>query len=173
VRKFLRKRLQLIQKLKPIDSAKRLAFCEEVLGMMARDEGLSKWIIFSDEATFHLSVKVNRHNIRIWGSEKPVAVVEMERDSPRVKVFCAVSRRRVFCPFFFAEKSVTGQVYLKMLQNWLMPQLAEEEYIFQQDGAPPHWHMGVREHLNGTYQVDGLVVHQLQTSAHGHPGHRT
>jgi hypothetical protein len=56
----------------------------------------------------------------------------------------------VFGPFFFAEKSVTGQVYLKMLQNWLMPQLAEEEeFIFQQDGAPPHWHMGVREYLNG------------------------
>jgi hypothetical protein len=64
--------------------------------MMERDEGLSKRIIFSDEATFHLSRKANRHNIRIWGSEKPVAVVEMERDSPKVNVFCAVSRRRLF-----------------------------------------------------------------------------
>jgi hypothetical protein len=119
--------LQLIQKLKLNDPAKRLAFCEEVVGMMERDEGLSKRIIFSDEVTFHLSGNVNRHYIRIWGSEKPVAVVEIERDSPKVNVFCAVSRRRVFGPFFFAEKSVTGQVYLKMLQNWLMPQLAEEE----------------------------------------------
>jgi hypothetical protein len=110
---------------------------------------LSKRIIFSDEATFHLSGKVNRHNIMIWGSEKPVAVVKLERVSPKVKVFCAVSRRRVFGPLFFAEKSVRGQVYLKMLQNWLMPQLAEEEFIFQQDGAPPHWHMGVREYLSG------------------------
>jgi hypothetical protein len=107
---------------------------------------LSKRIIFSDEATFHLSGKANRHNIRIWGSEKPVAVVEMERESPKVNVFCAVSRRRVFGPFFFAEKSV----YLKMLQNWLMSQLAEEEeFIFQQDGAPPRWRMGVREYLSG------------------------
>jgi hypothetical protein len=72
----------------------------------------------------------------------------MERDSPKVNVFCAVSRRRVFGPFFFADKSVTGQVYLKMLQNWLMPQLAEKEFIFQQDGVPPHWHMGVREYLS-------------------------
>jgi hypothetical protein len=32
----------------------------------------------------------------------------MERDSPKVNVFCAVSRRRVFDPFFFAEKTVTG-----------------------------------------------------------------
>jgi hypothetical protein len=117
--------------------------------MMEKDKGLSKRIIFNDKGTFHLSRKVNRHNIRIWGSEKPVAVVEMECDSPKVTMFCAVSRRRVFGPFFFADKSVMGQVYLKMLQNWLMPQLAEEEFIFQQDGASPHWHMGVREYLNG------------------------
>jgi hypothetical protein len=57
--------LQLIQKLKPNDSAKRLAFCEEVLGMMERDEDLSKIITFSEEATFHLSGKVNKHNIRV------------------------------------------------------------------------------------------------------------
>jgi hypothetical protein len=117
--------------------------------MMERDEGLSKRIIFSGEASFHLYGKVNRHNTGIRGSEKPVAAVEMERDSPKVNVFCAVSRRRVFGPFFLAEKSVTGEVYLKMLQNWSVPQLAEEEeFIFQQDGAPPHWHMGVREYLS-------------------------
>jgi hypothetical protein len=47
VRKILRKRLHLylykfqwIQKLKPNDPAKRLPFCEEVLSMMERDEGL-------------------------------------------------------------------------------------------------------------------------------------
>jgi hypothetical protein len=76
------------------------------------------------------------------------------------KVFCAVSRRRVCGPFFF------GQVYLKMLKSWLMSQVAEEEeFIFQQDGAPPHWHMGVRGTSVETYQVDGLVVHQPQTSS--------
>jgi hypothetical protein len=118
--------------------------------MMERNQGLLKRIIFSDEATFHLSRKVNRHNIQIWGSEKPVAVVGMECDSPKVNVFCAASRRCVFGPFFFAEKSVTGQVYLKMLQNWLMPQLAEKEvFIFQQNGATTHWHMGIQKYLNG------------------------
>jgi hypothetical protein len=52
MRKVLRKRLQLylyklqlIQKLKPNDPAKWLVFCEEVLGMMKRDEGLSNRII--------------------------------------------------------------------------------------------------------------------------------
>jgi len=51
----------------------------------------------------------------------------MERDSPKVNVFRAISRRRVFGPIFFAEIGVTGKVYLDMLENWLMPQLEDEE----------------------------------------------
>ena len=37
-----------------------------------------------------------------------------------------------------------------MLQNWLLPQMSEdsEKFIFQQDGAPPHWHRDVRRFLN-------------------------
>ena len=36
-----------------------------------------------------------------------------------------------------------------MLQNWLVPQMNEDsgDYIFQQDGAPPHWHLNVRRFL--------------------------
>ena len=37
-----------------------------------------------------------------------------------------------------------------MLTNWLIPQLAAErhDYLFQQDGAPPHWHLAVRTFVN-------------------------
>jgi hypothetical protein len=37
-----------------------------------------------------------------------------------------------------------------MLENWLFPQLNQDfdDYIFQQDGAPPHFHREVREVLN-------------------------
>jgi len=94
---------------------------------METDQGLSKRVTFSDEANFFLSGKVNRHKTLIWGSQNPHAVIEMERDSPKVNVFCAISRRRVFDPFFFAEDSVTGKVYLDMLENWLMPQRTDEE----------------------------------------------
>jgi len=107
------------------------------------DQGLSKWVIFSYEVTFFYPEKVNSHNTQIWGSQNPHALIEMERDSPKVNVFCAISRRRVLGSFFFAEDSVTGKVYLDMLEIWLMPQLTDEEvqgYIYQQDRAPPHRH---------------------------------
>jgi hypothetical protein len=61
-----------------------------------------------------------------------------------------MSIRQVCGPFFFPEKTVNGITYLRMLQNWLFPQLQDElqKIIFQQDGAPPHFLNGVREWLN-------------------------
>jgi hypothetical protein len=107
-------------------------------------------VIFSDEATFHLSGKVNRHNVGIWGLQNPHTTLEHERDSPKVNVFCAITQTKVYGPFFFDENTVTGVTYLGMLQNWLLPQISEnsEDFIFQQDGAPPHWHRDVRRFLN-------------------------
>ncbi|GFW02345.1 uncharacterized protein TNCV_1732601 [Trichonephila clavipes] len=62
-----------------------------------------------------------------------------------------VSRWKVHGPFFFGESSVTGSVYLDTLQLWLLPQLKESEsdnFIWQQDGAPPDCHLSVRDWLN-------------------------
>ncbi|PNF28684.1 hypothetical protein B7P43_G07888 [Cryptotermes secundus] len=79
-------RLQLVQALTNNDKRKRMEFCDSMLEMM-EDE-----LIFSGEATFHLSGTVNRHNVRIWGTEHPHETVEREKDSPKVNVFCAVSQ---------------------------------------------------------------------------------
>jgi len=83
--------------------------------------------------------KVNRHNVRIWGTENPHATMEYVRDSPKVNLFCAVSSCKVYGPFFFTEPTVIGINYLDMLQLWLILQLHEdsEDFIFQQDGALP------------------------------------
>jgi hypothetical protein len=67
-----------------------------------------------------------------------------------VNVFCALSRRKLYGPFFFVKGTVTGQSYLNMLQLWLMPQMQEDsnDFLFQQDGVPPNFHNDVREYLN-------------------------
>ncbi|PNF40249.1 hypothetical protein B7P43_G07078 [Cryptotermes secundus] len=142
-------RLQLVQALTNDDKRKRMEFCDSMLEMM-EDETFISRLIFSDEATFHLSGTVNRHNVRIWGTEHPHETVEHERDSPKVNVFCAVSQDKVYGPFFFEGNTVTGQTYLDMLQNWLFTSLQADshDFIFQQDGARPHWHLMVRAFLN-------------------------
>ncbi|XP_021931474.1 uncharacterized protein LOC110835506 [Zootermopsis nevadensis] len=114
------------------------------------EDGFCDWLIFSDEVTFHLCGKVNKHNVQGWGMENPHCYVEHQRDSPKVNVFCAVSKMKVYSLFFFAEQTVTGLTYLDMVTEWLLPQLNEDraDFILQQDGAPPHFHREVRAFLN-------------------------
>lgn len=152
VRKRLRMtpyKLQLVQALNTDDRERRKQFCVAMQEKL-EDEEFEKRLVFSDEATFHTSGKVNKHNVRIWGKENPHATVEHMRDSPKLNVFCAISKNRLYGPFFF-EGNVTGDVYLQMLQNWLFDELIaneHEHFIFQQDGAPPHWKLTVRTYLN-------------------------
>jgi hypothetical protein len=81
--------------------------------------------------------------------ENPHDYVEHMRDSLKVNVFCAITHEKVYGPFFFFGKTITGISYLDMLQQWLLPQLEEDspDFIFQQDGAPPHFHNEVRSEL--------------------------
>lgn len=142
-------KLQLHQALSVDDKQARVNFCIEMQARFEVDDFADR-LIFSDEATFHVSGKVNRHNVRIWGTENPKAIIEHVRDSPKVNVFCAISKLKVYGPFFFMEPTVNGRRYLDMLQNWLMPQMDEDsdDYIFQQDGCPTHFHYDVRDYLN-------------------------
>jgi len=53
----------------------------------------------SGEAKFHVSGKVNKQNVHMWGTEKPHRIVENERDSPKTNVFCAISTSKVYGPY--------------------------------------------------------------------------
>jgi hypothetical protein len=85
-----------------------------------------KKLVFGDEATFDLSGRVNRYDVRIWGSENPRESFEHERDSPKFNDFAAMSREKQYRSFFFIQSTVTGIIYLDMLHERLMPQLQED-----------------------------------------------
>jgi hypothetical protein len=57
---------------------------------------------------------------------------------------------RIIEPFFFTEPTVTRNIYLDMLEQFSIPQLLPQQpnVIFQQDGAPPHWSLDVRDFLD-------------------------
>jgi hypothetical protein len=81
------------------------------------DERFQDYAIFSNESTIHVSGKVNTHNCRIWGSENPHVFLE------------------------HVVTAITHIMYLNMLQQFLIPQLDEDDQEgrihFWQDGAPP------------------------------------
>ena len=55
----------------------------------------------------------------------------------------------------FIENTVTGCTYLDMQEQFLEPQLQHDgilgTVVYQQDGAPPHFALPVREYLNRTF----------------------
>ena len=145
-------KLHLLQHLKDTDKLAREDFCTQ-MQVILEEDGFDDRLVFSDKETLHVTGQVNKHNTRIWGTELPHAIQEHVRDSPKVNVFCAISKKCVYGPFFFEGTTVNSEACLAMLQNWLMKLLFEGEradFIFQQDGAPPHWSFNVTQYLNAT-----------------------
>ena len=68
-------------------------------------------------------------------------------------VWCGIMCNRIIGPFFFHKTSANADVYLDLLTKYVAPQLIDFQptTIFQQDGAPPHWGLHVREFLNETF----------------------
>ena len=124
-----------------------------MLDRLDSDPGFLKRVCFSDESTFHVSGLINRHNSRIWGSQNPHKTYELERGSPKLNVWCGIMHDKIIGPFFFAEKSITAQIYLDLLTDYVSQQLEQYQppVIFQQDGAPSHWGLEVRQFLNDTF----------------------
>ena len=73
--KLYANKVQILEELKPNDGPKRKTFALEMLSRI-EDEDFLKKVMFTDEACFHVSGKINRHNVRIWGSVNPHMVIE-------------------------------------------------------------------------------------------------
>ena len=104
--------MQILQELKPNDGPNRKVFALEMQSRIEDDEHYLKKVMFTDEACFHVSGKVNQHNVRIWGSENPHVVIEHILDSPKVNVWCGLLHDRLVGLFFFAEDTVTSTIYM-------------------------------------------------------------
>ena len=62
--------MQILQERKPNDGPKCKAFALEMLSRINDDKDYLKKVMFTDEACFHVSGKVNRHNVRRTGALK-------------------------------------------------------------------------------------------------------
>jgi hypothetical protein len=70
-------KFQLLQKLKHNGDWPHRSFCTDMLNCLKECNLLLDKIVLSDEATFHMSRKVNRHYLIIWGSQNQLQVVKV------------------------------------------------------------------------------------------------
>lgn len=138
-------KIMIVQELSPLDYENRMNCSQEMLNRIhARSTFFS-----SDEAHFHLSGAVNKQHFRYWAENNPRQIHERPLHSPKVTVWCAISKFGVIGPYFFEENgqtvTVNAERYVSMLDNFFEPQLEElmeetnmGDIWFQQDGATAH-----------------------------------
>lgn len=134
---------------------RRLEFAEKFTELMKADATVEHFTWFSDEAHFHLDGYINSQNNRRWARENPHAFVERSLHPQRVTVWCGISDRGILGPFFIHD-IIDSEMYLKLLQDDVIPQLRQRsmrlrDQYFQQDGARVHTTYPVLEYLNRTF----------------------
>lgn len=144
----------LLHQLNEDDPDRRLEFAEWFVNSAAMDETFPDMIIWSDEATFKLNGRVNRHNCVYWSQENPRQVLQREVNAPGVTAWAGISSRGLIGPLFF-DGTVNGDNYLHLLQTEVEPVIKRlfpgEPVRFQQDGAPAHYSLTVRRYLDATF----------------------
>jgi len=157
-------KMSIVQELGEGDEDRRLEFCETILEKINANADLIKHIVFSDESSFSLSGEVNTQNCRYWSDSNPHVLRHGHTQWPqKINVWAGIFGDHVIGPIFF-EGNLTGEKYLAMLQNVIQPlvvraiedndnhtELDEENIFFQQDGAPAHYTIPVREYLDREY----------------------
>ncbi len=151
VLKYKPYKMHLTQQVYDEDKDLRIEMAELLIPIIndQKNDGL---IFFSDEANFHLSGVINKHNCRLWAETNPFVTIDVAMNSPKITVWCAMSSEEIVGPFFFDEDTVNQENYLDMLENYLYPILQRKRLtkriFFQQDGAPAHFSKRVRAWLN-------------------------
>lgn len=165
IQRVLKRKLHLkpyrparVQALNVLDPNKRLAWAEAFLKATDLDWTYPNYIVWTDEAIFHLNGHVNRHNAVTWARNNPHALIEVNTQKKAgVMVWMGLLKDSIIGPYFI-NGSLTGEVYLNMLENEVWPSILslvgdEEDLItFQQDGASSHYYKNVREWLDITFE---------------------
>ena len=100
-------KFQFSHVVKPDDKPKRATFSEDILQRIEIENNFLDKVMFSDEWTFHLSGKVNRHNLQIWASEHARKAIEYQQDSPKVHIWWGLRRfETAYLSIWFIYKKI-------------------------------------------------------------------
>lgn len=148
----------LIDNYKPND----YNFFQQMFQRLDENPDIFKYIIWTDESSFSTTEVFNRRNKHSWENknQRQRKVVQIKKSGRKlVKVWCGIFENNIVGPIFFYY-NLTEEIYLQCIllemallleQHYCVEEL--EGIIWQQDGAPPHNILEVREHSNGQFDI--------------------
>ena len=132
----------------------RVEMCKTLIPML-KDNQIQQNLFFSNEATFYLNGLINKHNVRYWSDMNPHVTIETVMKSPKLNVWCAMSKNQLVGEYFFEDDTVNGNNYLSMLQKSFIWEVRKfhkvRSIIFQHNGAPAHFSTDVRQYLDNHF----------------------
>ncbi|GBM86271.1 hypothetical protein AVEN_72159-1 [Araneus ventricosus] len=112
----------------------------------------------TDKSTFTREGMLNSLNFHVWSEENPHATrTRAAQECFSVNVWAGIAGDHLVGPYLLSERLTAN--YLIFLQQ-VLPQLLDDAHVsaamrysmwFQHDGAPSHYSIDVRLHLNATY----------------------
>ncbi|XP_050307733.1 uncharacterized protein LOC126744391 isoform X2 [Anthonomus grandis grandis] len=160
--KFHPCKIHLVQELYEDDFDRRSQFSKIMSERIINDPNFLFNTCFSDESSFFLNGLVNRHTCRYWSDNNPRVYREVHTQYPqKLNVWAGIFGDNLVGPFFLPG-NLTGEMYLELLPQAIDPALTaiietqndrydEDRLMFQEDGAPPHYTLFVREYLDRTF----------------------
>jgi len=146
-----------VQDLRQQDFQPRREFCEWFNRHHNANPNFSKQILFSDEATFGRMGIFNQRNSHVYSYENPHATRRHHFQSLfAINLWAGVIGDQLIGPFELPPR-LNGQSYLEFLNGELenllddIPLARFQDMWFQHDGAPAHFSLEVRRHLNLTF----------------------
>ncbi|GFU26152.1 transposase-like protein [Trichonephila clavipes] len=149
---------QRVQSLKECDFAPRQAFSQRYLQQRFANPFFAASVLFTDEASFSREGIFNTHNSHFWAAANPhVTRTRAAQDRFLVNVWAGILGDHQIGPYILPDR-LTGPRYLIFLEQ-VLPELLDSAHVtaatrssmwFQQDGAPAHFSISVRNHLDAT-----------------------
>lgn len=135
----------------------RVMFCQWGLQKLGDDNAFFDRVLFSDEASFHNTGTLNRHNCHYYSKNNPHWLRRIDHQHRwRVNVWCGILDGKIVGPHFF-DGNLNGAIYHQFLQYELQGLMENinlrtvREMWFQHDGAPPHYAGSVRDYLDESF----------------------
>ena len=146
--------IQRIQDHKNTDFLPRLTFCQQIQRQSAVDRQFLNNVLFTDEAGFTRDDIFNFHNCHLWAAVNPNEVKQARHQQCfSFNVWVGKLGDCRIGPHFLPRR-LNGEQYLPFLRNDLLNMLEDvasrqrQQMWFVLDGAPAHFHLSVRRHVN-------------------------
>lgn len=144
-----------VQELLAADIVQRAQFCRDLLRRDEEDPDFLKAILWTDESQFTRDGVTNFHNLHAWEHENPhhKKPASFQRRFS-VNVWAGIIENTFIGPVYLPPV-INGENYLQFLNNAPfdddIPIGLRNRVVYQQDGAPAHFTLAVRQWLNERY----------------------